>query len=196
MRKVILQDFVTLDGLAAGPDGSVDFIPAATQGDQSFGRQQLSFIDSIDTILLGRVTYEMFASYWPEVTSGEDKPFADKLNAIPKIVFSKTLDAAPWGKWDAAKVVSNSASDEVAKLKTKPGKDMILWGSLSVAESLMDAGLIDEYRLVVCPTVLGNGRPLFRGVSLDMRLTKSSAFDRGTVQLIYAPAKARDSKQS
>ena len=96
MRNVILQEFVSLDGLAAGPDGSVDFVPAAMQGDQSFGRQQMPFIDSIDTILLGRVTYQLFAEYWPEVTSGDDKPFADKLNAIPKIVFSRTLDRAPW----------------------------------------------------------------------------------------------------
>lgn len=86
MRNVILQEFVSLDGLAAGPNDSVDFIPAATRGDRSFGQQQFSLIDSIDTILLGRVTYRMFAEYWPKVTEGDDKPFADKLNAIPKIV--------------------------------------------------------------------------------------------------------------
>src|SRR5687768_9269365 len=104
MRNVILHVFVTLDGLVADSNNGVDFIPTAMQGDQSFGRQQLGFIDSIDTILLGRVTYRMFAEYWPEVTSGEDKQFADKLNAIPKIVFSKTLDRAPWGKWPDAKI--------------------------------------------------------------------------------------------
>lgn len=92
MRNVILQEFVTLDGLAAGPNDSVDFVPASTQGDQSFGQRQLDFMDSVDTILLGRVTYTMFAGYWPKVTSGEDKPFADKLNAIPKVVFSRSLD--------------------------------------------------------------------------------------------------------
>jgi hypothetical protein len=91
MRKVILQEFVALDNLAAGPNNSVDFVPASTQGDQSFGREQMKFMDTIDTILLGRVTYRMFADYWPKVTMGEEKPFADKLNAIPKIVFSKTL---------------------------------------------------------------------------------------------------------
>jgi dihydrofolate reductase len=119
MRKVILQEFVTLNGLASGPNDSVDFVPAATAGDQSFGRRQMGFMDSIDTILLGRVTYEMFAAHWPNVTSGDDKPFADKLNAIPKVVFSRTLGRAPWGKWDEARIVKNSAAKEVAKLKLK-----------------------------------------------------------------------------
>jgi hypothetical protein len=95
MRDVILQEFVTLDGLAAGPNDSVDFVPASTQGDQSFGQRQLGFMDSVDLILLRRVTYAMFAGHWPKVTSGQDKPFADKLNATPKIVFSKSLDRAP-----------------------------------------------------------------------------------------------------
>jgi hypothetical protein len=86
VRKVILQEFVTLNGLAAGPDDSVDFIPASTRGDRSFGDDQFAFLDTIDTILLGRVTYRMFARHWPNVTEGEEKPFADKLNAKPKIV--------------------------------------------------------------------------------------------------------------
>jgi dihydrofolate reductase len=192
MRKVILQEFVTLDGLAAGPNDSVDFVPNATQGDQSLGREQMGLIDTIDTILLGRVTYRLFAEYWPNVSEGEDKAFADKLNAIPKIVFSKTLDRAPWGKWDEAKVVRNSAADEVAKLKRQTGKDMVLWGSLSVAQSLMDARLIDEYGLVVCPVVLGSGRPLFRdaGEKRDMTLLETRAFDRGSVLLKYRAASA------
>jgi RibD C-terminal domain len=102
MRNVVLQEFVSLDGLAAGLNNSVDFIPGATAGDPSFGQRQMSFIDTIDAILLGRVTYEMFAGFWPNVTSGDDKPFADKLNSIPKVVFSRTLDSAPWGKFEPA----------------------------------------------------------------------------------------------
>jgi dihydrofolate reductase len=100
MRNVILQEFVTLDGLAAGPNDSVDFVPASTRGDQAFGREQLALMDSIDAILLGRVTYQMFAGYWPQVTEGDDKLFADKINATPKIVFSNSLEQAPWGKWE------------------------------------------------------------------------------------------------
>lgn len=89
MRKLILQEFVTLDGLAAGPNDGVDFVPHATEGDRSFGLEPLRLIDAIDTILLGRVTYRMFSEYRPKVTDGEQKAFADKLNATPKIVFSK-----------------------------------------------------------------------------------------------------------
>jgi dihydrofolate reductase len=193
MKSVILQEFVTLDGLAAGPNDSVDFIPASSQGDQRFGQQQMEFLDSIDTILLGRVTYEMFAEYWPNVTSGDDKPFADKLNAIPKVVFSKTLDRAPWGSWENAKVVKTSAAKEVAKLKQGSGKGMVIWGSISLAQSLMKDGVIDEYQLIVCPVVLGSGRPLFpeKNESFDMKLLKTKSFDRGTVLLAYTAAKKR-----
>jgi dihydrofolate reductase len=188
MRKVILQEFVTLDCLAADSKDGVDFVPAATQGDQSFGRHQMGFMDSIDTILLGRVTYQMFAGYWPEVTSGEDKQFADKLNAIPRIVFSKTLDRAPWGKWPDATIVRKRAAEEVAKLKQGSGKDMVIWGSISLAQSLMVEGLIDEYQLVVCPLVLGKGKPLFRDKldSAGLKLLKTKSFDRGTVLLAYS----------
>ena len=159
MRKVILQEFVTLDGLAAGPNDSVDFVPASTRGDHTFGREQLAFIDTIDTILLGRVTYQMFAGYWPQVTEGDDKPFADKLNAIPKVVFSKTLDRAPWGTWNDARIVKTNPTEEVAQLKKQAGKDMVVWGSISLAQSLIAASLIDEYRMVVCPLVIGRGVP-------------------------------------
>jgi dihydrofolate reductase len=90
MRKVILQEFVSIDGFVAGPNDSVDFIPASTQCDSSFGREQIALMDTIDTVLLGRVTYGMFAGFWPNVTEGEQKEFADKFNAVPKVVFSKT----------------------------------------------------------------------------------------------------------
>ena len=187
MRHVILQEFVTLDGLAAGTKGNVDFVPASTRGDQTFGREQVALMESIDTILLGRVTYQMFAGYWPQVTEGDDKLFADKLNAIPKIVFSKTLDRAPWGKWDDARIVGTSATQEVAKLKQQSGRDMVVWGSISLAQSLINEGLIDEYRLVICPVVLGSGRPLFRDKvdALEMKFLTVKTHDLGTVQLKY-----------
>jgi dihydrofolate reductase len=193
MRTVILQEFVTLDGLAAGPNGSVDFVPASTRGDKSFGQEQLALLDTIDTILLGRVTYEMFADYWPKVTEGDDKFFAHKLNAMPKVVFSKTLERAPWGTWDEARIVRNGAAQEIAKLKQQAGRNMILWGSISLAQSLIKDRLIDEYRLVVCPVVLGRGRPLFRDnvEPLDMKLLKVKPYERGAVQLKYVQDKTR-----
>ena len=114
MRKVIVQEFVSLDGMAAGENDSVDFVPATTSGDESFGARQLSFMETVDTILLGRKTYELFAGYWPNVTSGDDKEFADRINAIPKIVASRTLDRAPWGSYPPASVVKTSPAKEMA----------------------------------------------------------------------------------
>jgi dihydrofolate reductase len=189
MKKVILQEFVSLDGLAAGRNDNVDFVPASTKNDRQFGQEQLAFMETIDTILLGRITYQMFAGYWPNVTEGEDKSFADRLNAIPKIVFSKTLARAPWGEWPDATIVRNKAADEVAKLKDTSGKDMVIWGSISLAQSLIQARLIDEYRLVFCPVVLGGGRRLFPdgAESMDMTLATTKALDRGGVTLHYLP---------
>lgn len=192
MRKVILQEFVSLDGFAAGPNGSVDFVPRATKDDLSFGAGQLKLMDSIDTILLGRVTYQMFSGYWPNVTEGDEKEFADKLNGTPKIVFSKTLERAPWGSWPEATVIRNSA-DEVATLRKQDGKDLIIWGSISLAQSLMKKGLIDEYQLVMCPAVLGGGKPLF-GDKVDpreMTFLEAKTFDRGAVMLKYSAAHPR-----
>lgn len=188
MRKVILQEFVSLDGRASGPKDSTDFIPASSQGDQAFGHRQIAFMDAIDAILLGRVTYEMFVQYWPKATSGDDKPFADKINAIPKIVFSGTLDRAPWGDFDEARIVRSEAADEVAKLRKQTGKDMVIWGSLSLAQSLMKKRLIDEVQLVVCPVVLGEGKPLFHeGIDPGgLKRLETRSFDRGNVLLAYA----------
>ena len=187
MRKVILQEFVSLDGAAADRDGGVDFIPATTEGDQAFRRRQMAFLHSIDTILLGRVTYEMFAAYWPNVTSGEEKVFADQLNATPRVVFSKTLDRAPWGTWNESRIVRGHATEEVAKLRKGPGKDMVIWGSISLAQSLMHDGLIDEYQLMVCPVVLGGGKALFRERTDvgSLQLVETKAFNNAFVLLSY-----------
>ena len=102
----------------------------------------------------------MFAAYWPEQTV-ETQRIADALNGTPKVVFSRTLERAPWGDWEEARVVAGPASEEVRRLKEQPGGDMVVWGSLTLAESLERDGLVDEYRLFVCPVVLGRGKRLF-----------------------------------
>ncbi len=192
MRKLILQEFVTLDGLAAGPGNSVDFVPASMQGDQSFGRENLAFIETIDTMLLGRVTYELFVGYWPAVTQGDEKPFADRFNGARKVVFSTTLNRAPWGEWGEARIVRTSPAREVAELKARSGKDIALFGSIRLAQTLIAAGLVDVYRLVVCPVVLGKGRSLFGEGTQQLALRRSSTktFDRGAALLEYVPTRA------
>lgn len=186
MRKVIVQEFMSLDGYVAGLNGSVDFIPASTAGDRTFGTEQVALFGTIDTLILGRITYGMFSGYWPNVSQGEEVEFADKFNGVPKIVFSKTLDIAPWGNWEPARVVRTDASEEVAKLKRGAGKDMLVSGSISIAQSLIDRHLVDEYRLILCPIVLGDGRPLFEDTrELKLKLGKATPLSRGGVSLIY-----------
>lgn len=189
MRKVVLQEFVSIDGMAAGPKDTVDFIPASTQADSSFGREQLVLMDTVDTLVLGRVTYQMFVGYWPNAGESDpaQKEFADKFNALSKVVFSKGLERAPWGRWGEGRIVKSGAVDEVARLKQQPGKDLLVSGSLSVAQALMAADAIDEYRLILCPVVLAGGRPLFREqADLPLKLVKATALDRGAVSLVYA----------
>jgi dihydrofolate reductase len=131
----------------------------------------------------------MFAEYWPTVTMETDKA-ADMLNTTPKIVFSKTLDRAPWGKWAEASVVGTDAVEALAKLKAQSGKDMVMWGSITLARSLMQAGLIDQYQLVVCPLVLGRGTPLFgdNAPEIELKLLEAKRFARGAVMLKYVPS--------
>jgi len=189
MRKLILQEFVSLDGRAAGSQGSVEFIPVSTKGDRSFGREQTALMDETDTLLLGRVTYELFVAFWPNVTEGEEKEFADKFNELDKVVFSKTLEHAPWGTWGAARIVRDGVVEEVKRLKRQEGRALLLSGSLSLAQPLIEQGLVDEVRLVMCPVVLGKGRALFRDDAepVPLELTHAHALDRGAVSLVYRP---------
>jgi dihydrofolate reductase len=188
MKRLIVQEFVTLDGLAAGPNGETDFIPTALVGDARFADSQMRFIDSVDTMVLGRVNYEMFAGYWPTAT-GDDKPFADRLNALDKIVFSNTIDRAPWGPFEDATVTRGDPRDEIPRLKAREGKDIVVWGSLTLVQSLAGAALVDEYQLWVLPLVLGGGRPLFaEGVeSITMDFLEAKSTDNGATLLRYEP---------
>jgi dihydrofolate reductase len=163
MRRVFVQEFVTIDGFAAGPNGELDFISESTSVDSvdsEAARDQLAFVTRVETILLGADTYRMFAQYWPEQTT-ETELIADALNSTPKIVFSGTLDRAPWGGWDEARIVNGAASEEVRRLREEDGGDMVVWGSFTLVRSLFEDGLVDEFHLWMCPIVLGAGKRLF-----------------------------------
>ena len=187
MRKVILQEIVSLDGYAADPNGDVNLIPASARGDQRWGAEQTVLMDSIDTLLLGRVTYKMFSQFWPTRTEGEEKEFADKFNGLQKVVFSKTLKRAPWGDWGEGRIVKGNPADEVAKLKKQPGKDMLISGSISIGQALSEANLVDEYHVIVCPVVRDGGRPLFGDSAggKQLELIDAHSLDRGAVSLLY-----------
>jgi dihydrofolate reductase len=186
MRKLILQEFVTLDGFAADANGTTSFFENLTgKNGEDIDNDLLHFISTIDTILLGANTYRMFVDYWPSATT-QQEIVADELNKTSKVVFSKTLQCAPWGKWPDAKIISTDAVGEVKKLKQQPGKDMVLWGSLQLAQSFLSANLIDEVQLRVCPVVLGEGKPLFtKETSAQLNLKDSKVYKAGVVLLSY-----------
>jgi dihydrofolate reductase len=188
MRKLIVEEWISLDGYAADRNGTTDFFPATDQNRYS-DEDQLKFMDSIDTILLGRKTYELFVDFWPTDKSRQEI-IADKLNSIPKVVFSNTLTKAPWGSWPDAAVIAGDAVEAVRKLRQQKGKDIVLWGSISLAQALMKADLIDEYHIQIIPARLGAGRLLFpkEDENKELTLTGSKLYDAtGVMFLKYKP---------
>lgn len=179
MRRLIASNMMTLDGFHEGPNRELDWHVVEPQ----FFDYAAEMLGSVDTILFGRVTYEMMAAYWPAAPSD---PIADKMNGLAKIVFSNTLPSA---EWHNTTLMRGDAAREVARLKNLPGVDMVVLGSAALASSLLDAGLIDEYRVLVNPVILGGGRTLFPGMKTRMRmnLTGVRTFNSGVVMLSYHP---------
>jgi dihydrofolate reductase len=190
MRKVILSNEVTLDGFFAGPNGEIDWFIV----DEEFNQYATDLLSRVDALLFGRVTYQLMADYWPAAatnpsTSKSDLEIADKMNNLPKIVFSKTLQQV---EWNNSSLVKDNIAQEISKMKQQSGKDMVIFGSGSIVPTFMQYGLIDEYRIIVNPVVLGNGKPLFKGVNdkHNLKLLKTRLFDSGIVILFYEPAQA------
>ena len=184
MRKLIYQVWISLDGYAADANHSTKFFedPKYSEGSD---QELLDHMDNIDTILLGANTYKMFVEFWPKATT-DTELIADRLNSTAKIVFSKSLKEAPWGKWPAARIISNDALAAVKKLKSQGEKDMVLWGSLSLARSLMKENLIDEYHVRIVPVVLGKGISLFENAGeTKLKLTDTIRYPPGIVLLKY-----------
>jgi dihydrofolate reductase len=180
MRDVIVFDAITLDGFFEGPGNDLSW----HQVDDEFNEFAWEQIRACDTIMFGRKTYELMASYWPTAESAADDPVtAGLMNTCPKIVFSRTLKEAAWHN---TRLASN-AIDEVRRLKGQAGKPLIIFGSANLNAGLTAAGLIDEYRLLVMPVVLGKGTPLFQQVKsqLNLNLTGTRIFKNGNVLLTY-----------
>ena len=186
MRKLIFQEFLSLDGYASDKNHSTRFFESPEYSEDS-DDDLLAEMNQFDTILLGANTYKMFVDFWPTATNDE-QIVADKLNNIPKIVFSSTLKKAPWGKWEPVKIENGDAVKAIPELKKQPGKDMVLWGSISLAQSLMKANLIDEYQLRIVPVLLGDGTLLFeKHNELQLTLIKTKSYDSGLLLAHYKP---------
>jgi dihydrofolate reductase len=183
MRKIIYWVHTSIDGHIAGPKGQFDW----PQLGPELSEYSFELTDRTDTLLYGRVVWDMMAQFWPRAESMVDDEhslrYAPIWRSKPKIVFSRTLEKADWN----TTVIGDNLAEEVAALKRQDGQDMMLTGGSILAAELTRHGLIDEYQIVVHPVVLGGGKPLFLPPDrrLNMRLAGTRSFDGKTVLLHY-----------
>ncbi len=183
MRKLFSFMAVTLDGYYEGPNGEFDW----PNVDAEFNEFSISQLNDIETLLFGRVTYEGMASYWPTPTAIEFDPvIADRMNSIPKVVFSKSLTEATWQN---STLLSEDITTAVPKLKDGSGGALALFGSPTLTVSLLEEGLVDELRVMVMPILLGAGKSLFTELHdrVHLKLGRTLVFSSGNVLLTYHP---------
>jgi dihydrofolate reductase len=181
-RQVILFNMVTLDSRFEGPNGEIDWHNV----DAEFNHFAVEQLQTVDTLLFGRKTYQLMESFWPTKQAKEQSPvIAALMNNTEKIVCSKTLANVAWSN---SRLVNN-IKEELLNLKNKSGKDIMIFGSANLSKTLIKLGLIDELRLMVNPVVLGKGKPFFRGVKgqLNLHLLKVRMFNSGNILLYYKP---------
>ena len=183
MRKLIASLFISLDGVAEGPDKwQFDVF------DEDMGNEMIEQLNQIDTFLLGRVTYQEWKDYWPNATT--DLDFANLINNTPKHVVSNTLDSVEWGSYENIHLIKgDNLAAEINRLKALPGKNISVAGSPGLVRSLINMGLVDEYIPLIHPVIAGKGKRLFHeGDSLQrLKLTRSKMTGSGVAILTYEP---------
>jgi dihydrofolate reductase len=183
MRKVVVSTYATLDGVFEDPAWSA---PYWSDEAQSFARDQLW---ASDALLLGRATYEAFAASWPtEEWLEREGEFAERMNSLPKFVASTRLEEPL--EWSNSSLLKGEVAEEVRKLKDQAGQDILMYSSVELMYTLMEHGLIDEYRIWVHPVLLGSGRRLFKeGIEkTELRLVDTTTLPNGVVVLAYQAA--------
>ncbi len=179
MRKIIVSNMVSMDGFIARPNGEIDWFV----WDNELERRTIEMMGTIDTILFGRVTYEMMASYWPNATV--DNPYIkERMNSLSKIVFSRTLDKV---EWNNSSLVSEIDPKRILRMKRMAGKNIVIFGSGKIVSAMALLGLIDEYRIIVNPIILGDGKSMFKGLkeSQKLKLIDTMQFGSGVAILSY-----------
>lgn len=181
MRKVIVEMSVSVDGFVAPTKGAPDHRSAPE--DPALKQRKLDWLRHTGTHAMGRVTYQQMAAHWPY----SNDEYATPMNELPKVVFSKTLQDADWNN---SRVAQGDLAEEISTLRQEPGGEIVAWGGASFVQALSRAGLVDEYRLVVNPVALGDGLPLFKGLSAPIRLqlVEATTYATGAVLHIYRPA--------
>jgi dihydrofolate reductase len=183
MSKIILFNMISLDGFFAGLNGDINW----HRVDEEFNEYAIEQLHTADGLIFGRMTYQLMASYWPTPAGLQDDPIiAEMMNTLPKIVASRTLEAAEWSN---TRLIKANVVEEFRRLKQQPGRDLFVFGSANLSTTLIQHDLIDEYRLIVNPVVLGSGEALFQDIHqpLHLKLLKTKSFRNGNVLLLYQP---------
>ena len=183
MRKLIVSMMISLDGYTEGPGKELDWHVWNSEMDD----YMMEFFRHIDGIVLGRVSYELMAAYWPAVQT-ENAGITHKMNNLPKYVFTHTLVKA---EWNNTLLLGGPVEEEILKLKREEGRDIVFFGGKTLLSDLHKPGLVDEYRLIINPVILGSGNPLFgdRKDKKKLELMHTKTFQCGNVLLCYRARK-------
>jgi dihydrofolate reductase len=185
MRKLVVFNHVSLDGYFVDAKGDMRW---AHSNDPEWNEFVAGNAKGGGVLVFGRVTYEMMASYWPTPMAAQNSPtVAENMNKMEKVVFSKTMDKATWNN---TRLLKGDLAEEVRRLKAEAGLDMVMMGSGTIISQLTQVGLVDEFQIVLTPTIVGSGRTLFEGVKdkIKLKLNSSRTFKNGNVFLTYEPA--------
>jgi len=185
---------MSLDGFAAGPHDEMDWLPAFNDEEmwKDLHEAMWNQLRSVDTFLLGRVTYQIWEKYWPAagmspMSTQSDLDFSRFADTTQKVVFSRTLDRVDWKN---TRLVRDHIPEEIARLKQQPGKNLAVAGGAGLARSFIQMGLVDDYQIIVHPVILGVGKPLFQDMArMNLRLLDTRPYRSGAVLLHYQPAK-------
>jgi dihydrofolate reductase len=196
VRKAVVSEFVSLDGVMEDPAWTFQQFGSEEQEKYKFDE-----LAAADALLLGRVTYEEFAAAWPSMMEHYEGPrrkalgeYAEMMNGYPKHVVSTTL-AEPL-EWNNSTLIKGNVAEEITELKQRHGKDILVFGSAALVDTLLEHDLIDEYRIMVFPIVVGSGKHLFEdGIDTKvLKLAKAETLDSGVVVLAYEPAGEKDER--
>jgi dihydrofolate reductase len=188
MRKIIVTEFLSLDGVMEDPGGAEKFKYGGwtwPYWNDEIGKFKNDELFACEALLLGRKTYQGFAAAWPGRTDKEG--FADRMNSLPKYIVSTTLKEV---EWNNSRLIKENVGEKIYKLKQQPGKDILIAGSGQLVNALIQENLIDQFNLLVYPVILGSGKRLFREESkTNLKLLETKSFGSGVVLLVYQTEK-------
>jgi dihydrofolate reductase len=185
MGRLIVQETISADGFAADPEGRTSFMESFIGGSaEGFARSQLELIEGLSGMLMGARTYEGFSSFWPTEASAEEM-VAPALNSLRRYVFSHSHSEAPWGGLAPCEVVSGDTAESIRRIKAESDGDIGCWGSLSLVRELLDLGEVEELRLVVAPSMIGQGRRFGSGGPVQLALREARTYDDALVEMVY-----------